>query len=119
MLVKTVYFFSFILCMFSCKETKQNIEDPFEIAKSYCSCIDEELKQSSDSSINIYDCEKKVFPKSRIMSIYMAFNDYNMYGDLTLDSARKFAIEVGNIIDSMCINKIDPKRIKKVPHIRM
>lgn len=121
MLIKTA-FFSSILFVFGCVQTNQKIEDPLEVAKNYCSCVEEELKKSNDSLINIYDCEKKVFPKSRLMQIDMSFDANpvdSKYSDLTLDSARKFSLQVGNITDTMCINKIDPNRIKKLPHIKM
>ena len=122
MLFKTGCFFSCILFLFGCVQTNSKIEDPFVVAKNYCTCVEDELKESKDSLVNIYDCEKKVFPKSRLMQINMSFNANpieSKYSDLTLDSARRFSLQVGNIIDTMCIDKLDPKRIKKLPHIPM
>ena len=120
--LKTVYFFSCLFFLFGCLQPKQKIEDPFVVAKNYCTCVEEELKKSKDSSVNIYDCEKEIFPKSRLMQIDMSFDANpvdSKYSDLTLDSARNFSREVGNITDTMCINKLDPKKIKKRPHIAM
>ena len=109
----------FILIVVFVRCTTQKAENRFEVAKNYCTCIEEEIKKSKDSVINIYDCEKKVFPKSRLMQIYMSFDTHIKYKSSTLDSSRKFSIEVGNIMDTLCINKIDPQRIKKIPHIPM
>lgn len=102
----------------SCTNNKI-IEDPFKVAKSYCSCLDETIKNSKDSLINIYDCEKIVFPDSRFMRIYMAFDDNSNYTQSTIDSARNFSLKVGNIIDTMCINKIKSEKKKKIPHAAM
>lgn len=114
---KIYYFFLLTVIFVGC--TTQKVENPFEVAKNYCTCVEEEIKKSKDSVINIYDCEKRVFPESRLMKIYMSFDNYNKYNGSTLDSARKFSVEVGNIMDTLCINKIDPRRIKKIPHIPM
>jgi hypothetical protein len=96
---------------------KNKIEKPFEIAKSYCNCVEEEMTAYKDSLINIYDCEKKSFSNSRLLSIYMStYDDYNRYEQATRDSAEHFFIKVRNITDTLCINKLDPKRIKKIPH---
>lgn len=107
-----------IVFVFSCN--KREIEDPFEVAKNYCNCVEEEMKAQKDSLINIYDCEKKVSAKSRLMSIYMAsYGEYSNYNQATKDSAEQFFLMFRNITDTMCFNKFDPKRIKKIPHIPM
>lgn len=116
-----IYFVS-IIALFSCN--KRKIEDPFEVAKSYCNCVEQEMNKNRDSLINIYDCEKKVFPHSRLMQIQMLFDAEPMvatkqYSIKTLDSANKFSSDVSRIIDTMCFLKFDPKRIKKIPHIPM
>ncbi len=118
MLKIIIYFLIILLYGTSCSN-KKAIEDPFNVAKSYCNCVDEELKNSKDSLINIYDCEKKTFPNSRLMRIYLAYDEYNNYVESTIDSAKSFSLKVRDIIDTMCFNKIDPKRKKKIPHIKM
>ena len=114
---KVVLVVLILIFVISCRRNKT--EESFEVAKSYCDCVEEEMNAHKDSLINIYDCEKKIFPKSRLMSIYMAFDEYNNYSQSTIDSAKKFSLEVGNIIDTLCLDKLDPKRIKKIPHIPM
>ena len=115
-------YFVLIIALFSCN--KRSLEDPFEVAKNYCNCVDEEMKKNKDSLINIYDCEKKIFPNSRLMQIEM-FSDANPvsanreYSFATLDSANKFSSKVISIIDTMCFLKFDQKRVKKIPHIAM
>ena len=90
------------------------------VAKNYCNCVEEEMQAHKDSLINIYDCEKTVFSKSRLMNIYMASYDrFNNYNQSTKDSAEQFFLIVRNITDTLCVNKFDPKRIKKIPHIPM
>jgi len=84
------------------------------VAKNYCNCVEEEMQAHKDSLINIYDCEKKIFPKSRLISIYMTpYDELNNYSQTTKDSAERFFLMVRNITDTLCINKFDPKRIKK------
>lgn len=117
-LIRINYFVIALAFMSGCVKTKE-IEDPFPVAKNYCSCLNEIIRKSGDSLVNIYDCEKIVFPKSRFMRIYMAFDDYNNYPSSTIDSAKNFSLEVRNIIDTMCISKIDSKKIKKISHITM
>jgi len=103
-----------LFIIIGCVRTKEQNESPFEVAKSYCSCLEEEIKNTKDSLIDTYDCEKKVFSKSRMMQIpYL--EDTNK---LTRDSSFNFIIEVRNITDTMCINKLDNK-LKKRSHIRM
>ena len=120
MIYKAIVIVLFLVAIFGCNNTTQ--EDPFNVAKGYCNCVEEEMKKYKDSLIDIYGCEKKVFPESRLMKINMSFNAepyQNKYSEMTLDSARKFSSKVLTIIDTMCINKFDPKRIKKLPHIPM
>ena len=118
-MLNKAYLFLCILCIYSCVQTKGKMESPSEVATNYCNCVEEQMKNAKDSSIDINDCEKEVFSKSRLMQIYMSFDNYDKYTHLTLDSARNFSREVGNITDTMCINKLDPKKIKKRPHIAM
>ena len=115
-----IYFASIIVLVFSCN--KREIESPLEVAKSYCNCVEQEMHKYKDSLINVYDCEKKIFPDSRLMKIIMSVDAdpiASKYSKSTIDSARKFSSDVLKIIDSMCFNKFDSKRIKKTPHIPM
>ncbi len=115
-----IYFVSIIVFVFSCN--KREVESPFEVAKSYCNCVEKEIDKYKDSLINVYDCEKKVFPDSRLMQISMSVDAdplASKYSEATMDSARKFSSDVLKIIDTMCFNKFDSKRLKKVPHIPM
>ena len=105
MLLSSIYF-----CFISCKTEKQ--ENPYNVAKDYCNCLEHQLKITKDSNINIYDCEKTVFPKSRLMRIYMSSYDEQNGTSSTIDSARKFSLQVRNIIDTMCLNKLDREKIK-------
>jgi hypothetical protein len=77
------------------------------------------MKNSKDSLIDIYRCENEVFPKSRFMQIYISSFTSKNYKESTIDSAKKFALELRNIIDSMCLNKIDTKNKVKPVHIPM
>jgi hypothetical protein len=118
MIIKTASFFSFILFVAGCIRTREKIENPYEVARNYCSCIESKMNNFKDSLIDIYDCEKKIFAKSRMMQISYS-GDVTGNSKLTLDSAFNFVIQVRNITDTMCINKLDPKKIKKKPHVRM
>jgi hypothetical protein len=120
MLQRFICFFSIIVFVFSCN--KREAESPFTVAKSYCNCVEQEMGKYKDSLINIYDCEKKVFPDSRLMQISLSVDAdpiTSKYPESTIDSARKFSATVLKIIDTMCFNKFDSKRIKKIPHIPM
>ncbi len=112
-MLKIINYLLIILLFLIACNNKKVVEDPMVIAKSYCTCIEEELKNSKDSSINIYDCEKKIFPSSRLMRIYLAFDDYSKYEKSTIDSAKSFSLEIRNIIDTMCFIKIN-KKLKEI-----
>ena len=116
---KIIQLFFILPGMFIVACNMQKVENPIDVAKNYCTCIEEEMKRNNDSLINIYDCEKSEFSKSRFMKIYLSFDEYDKYNASTIDSARKFSHDLARIIDTMCLNKIDPKRIKKLLHIPM
>lgn len=117
MFIKIIWAASIFTFFIGCNRVKQ--EDPYKVAENYCNCVEKQMKQLKDSLIDIYDCEKNVFPDSRLMKIYMTFDEYNKYSQSTIDSAKKFSTIVFNLIDTMCLNKFDPKRIKTIPHIPM
>lgn len=100
------------------------MEDPFTVAKSYCNCVEENMKVYKDSLINLNDCENLIYSASRLMQIQM-FSDADpiaankKYSFATLDSASKFSSEVIRIIDTMCFIEFDQNHIKKLPHIPM
>ncbi len=110
------------LCVFllllshSCRVANHESEDPYEVSKKYCNCIENQLVNARDSSINLNDCEQSIFSRSRLLSIYADFSNSEKYKKETLDSAHKFAIEVRNITDTLCYNKIDFKKVKKSRH---
>jgi len=112
--------FSFvILTSQSCKTKLVEKEDAFNVAKAYCNCVEEQLVNAKDSSVNLNDCEDQTFANSRLVTIYSDFNNRERYSSKTLDSASKFALQVRNITDTLCYNKIDFKKIKKILHIKM
>ena len=106
-----------VSCLAGCKT--ETHEDPSQVAKDYCICLVEQISSAKDSIIDIYDCEKIVFPSSRFMRIYTSFSNYGNYEAATIDSAKKFSLDVRNIIDTMCLLKIDSRKIKKIPHRSM
>src|SRR5690349_11732059 len=108
-----------IVLQFGCKIDQRRPENPFDVAKLYCDCIEGQLINAKDSSVNLNDCEKTELIKSRLMNIYMDYENREKYSHATIDSARKFAIQVRDIEDSLCYDKIDFKKVKKIPHIKM
>jgi hypothetical protein len=103
--------FTILIIFIGCK---QEIESPFELAKKHCVCLDEKFKTIPlDSLIDIGECERQLYPESRFMRIWLSENKQD-YSQKTLDSASDFATKVRNIEDSLCFNKIDNKRIKKI-----
>jgi hypothetical protein len=109
-----------IYCLISCNIGKlKKEESPFELANDYCSCLEQQTSIAKDSLIDIYPCEKTVFSKSRLMHIYESFSEYGNYEKPTIDSARRFFLQVRNIIDTACLIKIERHKIKKHPHISM
>jgi hypothetical protein len=105
----------FIILLTILTSCKREIESPFELAKKHCACLDEKFKITpKDSLIDIGECERKLYPESRFMRIWLD-EDKKKYSRKTLDSASDFAIKVRNIIDLLCYNqnKIDFKRVKK------
>ena len=103
----------------NCKNNLNQKKDAFNVAKSYCDCINGQLTNAKDSSVNLNDCETLIFSKSRLLMIYTDFDNRDKYSQATLDSASKFAIQVRDIEDTLCYNKIDFKKVKKIPHIKM
>ena len=116
MTIKHTSFFLFILTIAGCVKAKQKDENPYEVAKEYCSCIEKQIKNYKDSLIDTYKCEKEIFSKSRMMEIPYSDERNNK---LTADSAFNFIIEVRNITDTMCMDKLDFKKLKNRPHIRL
>lgn len=96
----------FICCLLfiSCSK-KNDYENPEFISDNYCSCLEEQLKFAKDSSIDIRDCERKVFSKSRLMNIYMKTDQYIQLDQKTIDTAKNFALKVRDLIDIKCYNK--------------
>jgi hypothetical protein len=92
-------------------------EDAFQVAKSYCDCLNKQLANARDSSVDLNNCEREIFSKSRLLTIYADFENRDKYNKATLDSASRFALLVRYIEDSLCYNenKIDFKKIKKHP----
>ncbi len=80
-------------------------ENPNIVSAKYCRCLENQLKNEKDSSVDFTDCEKKVFRSSRLMKIYMSFDNYNDFNESTIDSAKEFSLKVRNLIDSQCYNK--------------
>jgi transcriptional regulator with PAS, ATPase and Fis domain len=103
----------YILALLSCK---REVESPYNLAKKYCSCIEQQFKNSSDSLIDINECGRTTYAQSRFMNIQTSENR-DIYNKTTLDSAFNFTIEVRNIEDTMCYNKIDMKRVKHFRHL--
>jgi hypothetical protein len=89
-------------------------ENVFKVSKDYCNCLEKQLSGAKDSTVNLNDCERLIFSKSRLLSIYSDYDNWDSYEKKTLDSAKKFAIEVRNITDTLCYNKIDFKKVKKI-----
>ncbi len=103
-----------IVLLQSCFKNTGTIEDPHEIANAYCSCIKIQFLNAKDSSLNIKECENKIYAKSRLLTIYLDFENRGNNSNQTRDSAIEFAVKVRNIEDTLCFNKIDIKKIKPV-----
>jgi hypothetical protein len=67
-------FFLLIILLESCKTKITVTENPFKVAASYCDCIHSALRNAKDLSVNLLDCERKVFLASRLLSIYADFD---------------------------------------------
>lgn len=106
MLNKT-YLIICIFYLYSCVQINKKLEDPIEVAKNYCTCLNNEIRNSKDSLIDVNDCDDKELSRSRLMEITYS-GDLNKYSIATLESAFNFTILVRNITDTMCINKLDP-----------
>jgi hypothetical protein len=100
-----------IVC--ACRQSAKP-EDPALVTRLYCDCLAGKFKGAKDSSVNINECNAE-FAKSRFMQIHLA-DDRNSFSQATLDSAEHFFIEVGDIIDTMCLNKIDRRKMRRYPH---
>ena len=116
--MKYIILFSLLILFLSCQTQVANEEDPFNVAKSYCDCLQGQLRNAEDSTVILTDCQNE-YLKSRLMRIYTDFDNKDKYSEKTLDSASKFAIQVRDIEDTLCYNKIDFKKVKKIPHIKM
>ncbi|MDB5279058.1 MAG: hypothetical protein JWR61_4013 [Ferruginibacter sp.] len=112
---------SFLLVILneSCTSITNKNEDPLKVAKFYCNCVNHQLAGAKDSSVNLNDCETLLIHQSRLLTIYTDFDNLNNYSYLTIDSARKFATQVFNIEDTLCYEKLDFRKVKKIPHIKM
>ena len=106
-----------IVLFFSNCRANPKPEDPIDISRIYCDCLNEKLINAKDSSVDINECNF-LFSKSRFMRIHLQ-NDKSEYNKSTLDSASHFFHQVSEILDTMCFNKIDPKKIKRMPHVSM
>lgn len=111
------YYILFLLVIFnfSCLDAKKS-ENATELAKAYCDCLNMQLRNAPDSSVDLDDCERGIFSKSRLLSIYADYDNYDNYKKVTLDSASSFAILFRDITDTLCYNKINFKKVKKHPH---
>lgn len=103
-----------IILFISCK---REVESPYIVAQDHCNCIDSLFTNLKDSSIDISKCES-VYSKSRFMNIWMNSNEIE-YNATTKDSAAQFALQVRDIEDSICYNRISYNRIRGKPHIKM
>lgn len=106
------------IALFSCNE-KTTAEDPVAVATLYCDCIHEKFTNAADSSVSLNDCEMKMISSSRLMRIYADFDNRGKYNAATLDSAMDFSMKVREIEDTLCYNKIDFKKVKKAPGIKL
>lgn len=102
--------------LISCNRENKS-ENPYDVSRAYCNCVKDRLINAEDSSVNINECNP-VFYSSRFMSIHLEENKEE-YSQATLDSAMNFHYLVGNIIDTMCMDKIDSRKLKKIPHARI
>jgi hypothetical protein len=107
------YFTLLIFSLFSCRQIAVS-EGPVQVAKLYCDCLEDKINGAKDSSVNINECNIE-FIKSRFMNIHLGENR-GSFSKATLDSASNFFMEVGNITDTMCLNKIDKRKIRRYPH---
>lgn len=104
------------IAIISCNKNMAG-EDPVAVAKIFCDCIQAQLKNAPDSSVNLHECEMKVIANSRLMKIHVDFYNRNKYDAATLDSALNFSLKVREIEDSVCYDKIDFKKIKETKPI--
>jgi hypothetical protein len=100
----------------SCQVNKKP-EDPRDLCRSFCNCVSDLLFEAEDSSVNISECNP-VFYSSRFMTIHLD-QDKENYSQETLDSANTFFLNVGDLIDSICLSKINSRKLKKIPHAKM
>ena len=91
------------------------LEDPFIVAHKYCDCLAAKLVNASDSSVEVNECNY-IYDSSRLISILIE-NDKDKYSQSTLDSASRFFHQVHDIIDSLCYNKVDMRKVKRVRHV--
>ena len=107
--------FLIVIITFNCKKTTQG-ENAAAITKAYCDCLDKQLSNAPDSSVDLNDCSIEVFSKSRLCNIYADYDNHDKYNKETLDSAWRFVILVRDIADTLCYNKINYKKVKRHPH---
>ena len=105
---------SFLILLNSC-QNESNSEDPLIVSRAYCDCLNEKLANAKDSSVNINECNYVLFT-SRFMNIHLSENR-DAYGKSTLDSASKFFLQVRDITDTMCYDKINFKKVKKIRQV--
>ncbi len=117
MTTKLIFAFLLISVLSQCVKRSKS-EDPFIVANAYCGCIYKKLANAKDSSLNVNECNYILFT-SRLFSIHFEDDKNLHYSTETLDSSNQFFLEVGNIIDTLCLNNIDPRKLKKIPHVSM
>ena len=99
-----------LMCFICISCNKNDNENAYSLAKEYCDCLTSLSRK--DSIIDAQHCASGVFSKSRFFNI--KFSDKkDSYSASTLDSAEHFFLEVRNIIDTMCLNKIPEEMFKK------
>lgn len=109
----------FSVITFESCEIQATEENPLDAAQGFCDCVCNQMENAKDSSINLNDCQNKVFKQSRLLMIYIDFDNEGNYSQKTRDSASDFATKVRNMEDSICYNKLDFRKVKKIKHIKM
>jgi len=117
MIIKLIFAFVLVIFLLGCDKRLKS-EIALVTAKGYCDCINEKLSDAMDSSVDVNECNYVLF-SSRLFSIHFEDDKNERYSLATLDSSNKFFLEVGNTIDTLCLNKIKPKKLKKIPHAPM
>jgi hypothetical protein len=96
----------------SCVKNSNTHDNSILISKKYCSCVNGKLLNAKDSSVNVNECNYILF-ESRFIQIHFD-NDKTKYSEATIDSAAEFFIQASDIINTMCWNTIDRKKLLKL-----